>query len=526
MTSTPEASLAQPLLRADDGPAGATRPDIKPWLLLPLLGLLIPLAIYILLPGIGVNAFANTPDFKKTVMLFGALIGGIGYLVYLRFVSVRPQLLVAFIVLAWPIVAYLNGLLLDLGVNIRLRPLLLLTIAFPALWITLKNARLLWREIPWLKYYLIFFAWLVAYNLFYNANAVDHRLAGGDATSGDGSVSLVQFFAYFYCLMGMTVSAVAALKVRDYRGLFDGFNKALLWVSGLEAALTIAGYPFGLFNMMLDGFMRAIGIFTHPNPFAHHMGILMVYLLGLFCYYQAERKHRMPGWLLLGGIGLNFTAFLLGLSKTALATFALCATIIFLLNLAVPEVRRSFLKIIVAVAALIPIGLFAFEALSGQSFFKLLESRITDTKSLDWRTEVWEDLMAEINMSTMWLGHGFTSSNATVFRLTFNDAKNAQPLMMVHNAYIALIYDLGIMGYTMFLAALSLIWHAVRGWIAAVRPAMRTEHSIIIALTVYFLFVCGFDEMSYMFDAPMIFWILVTLLYCVNKRDSQAEAVL
>lgn len=488
-----------------------------------LLGLLLPVLGYWLLPEMGITAVSELLDIKKLVLLCGAVMGGVAYWVYVRAVLPRPQLPMAFIVLAWPVVAFLNAALLEAGLNIHLRPLLILALALPSLWITLRHYRLLMDTVPWLKYYLLFFGWLVLYSVFYNANAVDPRLSGGEEAMSEGSVSMVQLTAYFYCLMSITVSATAFLKARDYKGLFDTLNKALLWVSVGESLLTILGYPFGLFNQMLDGFTRAIGIFTHPNPFAHHMGVLMVYLMGLFCYYQGQRKFRMPGWLLFGGIIINFVAFLLGLSKTALGVFALCGGVVFLMNLAVPAVRKGFLQILLGLAILLPVGLFLFEALSGQSFVGLLESRIDQTQSLTWRTMIWQDLMAEVNPLTMWFGHGFTAANDTVFHLTFNDAKNAQPLMMVHNAYIALIYDLGVMGYLMFVAAASIIMTALKGWAGAIRPSLRTEHSIMLGLAVYFLFVCGFDEMSYMFDAPMLFWSLVTILYCVNWRE-QREA--
>lgn len=489
--------------------------------LLPWLGLLIPLAGYLLLPALGINQFVETFGIKRVILMFGAIIGGIVYWYYLKLILARPQLLVAFIALAWPLVAFFNSLLLEIGINIHLRPLLILAIALPSLWLSVKHYKLLLSTVPWIKYYLLFFGWLVLYFTFYNTNAVDPRLSGGEEALSEGSVSMVQLTAYFYCLMSIAVSAIVVLKARNYKSLFDLFNISLLVISSLEALVTIAGYPFGLFNMMLDGFIRALGIFTHPNTFAHHMGILMVYLLGLFCYYQGERKHRLPGAMLYGGIIINFIAFLLGLSKTALGVFSLCALLIFLLNLAVPAVQRRFIQIVFGLIFLIPIGLFAFEALSGHSFLSLLESRIDQTQSLTWRTMVWQDLIADITPVSVWLGHGFTAANDMVFHLTFNDAKNAQPLMMVHNAYIALLYDLGIPGYLMFAATAAIIWQSARGWLQATHPSFRTEHSITLALTVYFLIVCGFDEMSYMFDAPMLFWTLATLLYCVNLRDQQ-----
>jgi O-antigen ligase len=140
---------------------------------------------------------------------------------------------------------------------------------------------------------------------------------------------------------------------------------------------------------------------------------------------------------------------------------------------------------------------------------------------MNWRAMVWQDLMADIDLGTIWLGHGFTSANQTVFNLTFNDAKNANPLMMVHNAYIALLYDLGMLGYLMFVAPLRLMAQSIRGWMNAVKPALRTEHTIIISLSVYFLFACGFDEMSYMFDAPQLYWTLVSMLFCMAIREKQ-----
>ncbi|WP_373531582.1 O-antigen ligase family protein [Vampirovibrio sp.] len=489
---------------------------------LAVLGLVLPLLIYLVLPVLGVSGLADALGYKRLILLAGAGIGAIVYWQYWRFVIPRPQVLLGFVLLAWPVVAFLNAMLLELGINLRLTPLLLLTLMLPMLWVSAKNYALIFSQLPWLKYYLIFFSWLTLYFIFYNAHATDPQLSGGDNALSDGAVSTVQLISYLYCLLSITVSAVAILKARNFRGLFDFLNQALLWVSGLEALFTIIGFPFKLTSLMLDGFDRAIGIFSHPNPFAHHMGIVMIYLLGLYCYYQGERKQRMPAWLIWGSIGFNFLAFMLGLSKTALGTFALCALTLFLMNLAVPAVRRGFAKILIGLVVVLPLGLLAFQLLSGKNFFGMLDSRMNETESFDWRTMIWEDLMSQIHWGSVWLGHGFTAANQMVFNLTFNDAKNANPLMMVHNAYIALLYDLGLMGYFMFVAAISLALQSLRGWMSAIRPALRTEHSIIIALTLYFLLVCGFDEMSYMFDAPQLYWLLVSLLFCMTVRERRA----
>ncbi len=497
-------------------------PSGKPLaLLMAGLGILLAVLIYLVLPSLGLSALSDSLNYQRLVMLCGAGVGAIAYWQYWRFIIPRPQLLVAFVLLGWPLAALGNMHLLQLGVNIRFTPLLMLLLMLPMLRIIVPHIGLLWRQLPWLKYYAAFIVWLGIYYLFYNANATDPRLSGGESAMGDGAVSLVQLIAYVYCLLCVALSAVTVLKIKNFRGFFDALNQALLWVSAVESLITIAGFPFQLTSMMLDGFLRAIGIFSHPNPFAHHMGILMVYLLGLYCYYQGDRKHRMPTALLWSGLAINLIAFLLGLSKTAISGFALCALILFLLNLAVPAIRRSFIQIAIGLVTLFPLGLFIFELLTGKNFFSIMESRINETESMNWRAMVWQDLMADIDLGTIWLGHGFTSANQTVFNLTFNDAKNANPLMMVHNAYIALLYDLGMLGYLMFVAPLRLMAQSIRGWMNAVKPALRTEHTIIISLSVYFLFACGFDEMSYMFDAPQLYWTLVSMLFCMAIREKQ-----
>ncbi len=494
------------------------------WIAITVLVLLVPLIGYVLLPRLGINTLGEMLNLKLMVALVGLLVGGAIYWAYLRWALPRPVVLLGFIMLAWPLVDYCNEQLMQLGLNIHLRPLLILGLGLPALWLGLQSFRLLWKQLPGVWIYLLFIGWITLYAFLYNANASDPRLGGGeDAIFSEGSVSFVQWTAYMYCLLGMALAGVTVFKAKNYQRLFDQLNIALLWVSSLEALITIAGYPIGWFTIFLDGFTRSIGIFTHPNPFAHHMGVLMIYLLGLFCYYQGYRKARVPGWLLFAGLLVNFCAFLLGLSKTALGVFVLCATVVFLMNLAVPAVRRSFGKIVLTLIVLMPLGIVGFQALSGQSFMGLLESRIDQTQSLTWRVIVWQDLIADINSTTVWLGHGFTAANDTVFRLTFNDAKDAQPLMMVHNAYIALLYDFGLTGYLMFAAALTFLWQGLYQWFNATHPGQRSLHATIVALVIYFMVVCGFDEMSYMFDAPMLFWALVTLLASVAFREQQDE---
>jgi O-antigen ligase len=486
-----------------------------------LLSLLIPVFIYCLLPLVGISSFASLFEFKKLMLLCLAVMGGIGYMFYLRFVLPRPQILVVFMLLLWPIVDFfaLQAALLA-NLNLHERPLLLLGLGVPGIYTLWKNRKLLMTQMPWYKHYLIFFLWLLAYFIFFNANATDTRYVKEESFL-EGSLSVMQVVSYLYCLLALAVPAVVMMQFKNFRRLFDTFNIAFIIVSCLSAMPTIIGYPFGMFNMVLDGFLRSYGLFTHPNPFGHHMGILMVYLMGLLFYYQGERKGRVATWLLILGLTVNLIAFFMGLSKTALGALTLCAVVMFLLNLAVPSIRKRVPALVLSLCLLTPIGLLGYQAISGESFLGMLQSRSEQTQSLTWRTQVWQDLIEDFTPLTMITGRGFTSANARVFQLTFNDSKDAQPLMMIHNAYIALLYDLGIMGYFMFVAAFSVIAFAIRGCFNKTQPELRTGYSILLGLGIYFVFACGFDEMSYMFDAPVLFWGLAGVLFGLQWRESQ-----
>ena len=464
---------------------------------------------------------------KLLLLLFGGVIAGAAYWRYVHFMHRRPQLLVAFMALAWPVVAYGNERLLDVGVNLHLRPLLMLLIGLPCLWTAFRYRRLLLRCTPWMAFYVFFVGWVLLYAVFFNAHAIDPALTNGDGAVSEGGISLIQITSYGYCLLAMAVSAVAMLQARRPQTRFDSFNRALILVSSLQSLITLLGFPSGLFCMPVDGFMRACGLFSHPNPYAHHMGLLVVYLTGLCGYYQGERAGRMPAWLLFGGMALNGVALLLGLSKTALGLTALCVVFLMLLLHAARSgaaVRWRPVRIAVAAGLLIPVALWGFQALCGDSFVSLLTARMAQTGSMDWRAMAWQSLLPDITPATVWLGHGLTAANARLFQTGYSDAANATPLVLVHNAYLAIPYDLGLPGCAMFVCALALCWQSLRGGLR--RIASRPEYALILALSAYFLAACAFDEMASMFDAPMLYWMLCALLYTLALREEQSGAAI
>jgi hypothetical protein len=98
---------------------------------------------------------------------------------------------------------------------------------------------------------------------------------------------------------------------------------------------------------------------------------------------------------------------------------------------------------------------------------------------------------------------------------------------MVHNGYIGLFYDFGVLGYLLFAAMLSFIWTGFRLWqqYETFRPLSTT----VINLGLYFMVVANFDEMVYMFDSPHLIWalgtLLVTLIMYFGYQQAQAPGL-
>ncbi len=497
------------------------------WIFLMLTGFLLPVLLYGLLPAMGVDLPARLFSLKVIALLLVVGITGVGYFFYFKQVLKKPHWLVFFMLFAWEILNYGNDSLMLFGFNIRFRLLMTLIFTLPGTCLVALHLKTLIQSVPQFKYYLIFFSWLTFYFFFYNTHAIDPEFMGGDGVTA-GSVDIIQITGYYYGFLAIALSAIAVREHQAPSVYFDFLNKGLFIVTGLISLYTMIGYPLLLTSEWIDGFQRANGLFSHPNPFAHQMGIILLYQFGMVLYYQGKNITRMSSFLLLSSAGLNVIAFLLAMSKTAIGIFILCGLVLFLLNLSSPLIQRHLAKIALAALLIVPTGIFMYEAVTDRSFISVLESRLDMQDSMVWRRQIWEYLLSNIHGTWILIGHGFTDSNAWVYHLTYNTETNSKPLIMVHNGYIALLYDLGVMGLFFFVAALAQLKNSLKhAFTQSLDKAIdRPLQATVVCLSLYFLVVCGFDEMTYMFNAPIFFWCLTSTLFCllVNEKSAKEKA--
>jgi hypothetical protein len=499
----------------------------KHWMGALLLGLAVPLTLFVLLPAVGIETALGLFSFSKMIILLAVTLFGIAYWFYMRWVIRNPQPVAIFYVVVWPILEYFRNLLQSVsGVNAEFRPLVLVCLIPAVLVPGLAYFRPLWRTLPQFKYFMGFWLWLLTYFVFNNANAVDPAKARSGNTSFGGSLALNMFNTLTYSLVGVLLGALVILNARNPQQWFDRFNKIFCVFIAITSAVCVVGFPLGFFAAVVDGFNRLMGLSVHPNMYAHQMGISLIYLIGLSSYYLVSEKggKRMPGWLLNTALLTGGVAFLMALSKTGIATLTISSVVMLSLGLTTPALRRRAGWILGGGIIAIPIAILAYNLISGQDLFSILEARIEDTSSMSWRERVWDSLLADLHGIDYLFGKGLTASNAWVYQLSYNDTYAAEPLIHVHNGYVQLLYDCGLPGLLYF----GTIWvmgsHCLLRWWTTRQPSSRALYVTTIGLAIYFSVVCGFDELISMFNAPLLFWFFSSMTFSLAWRESQQQA--
>lgn len=484
------------------------------WIL--ILGGILPLLMLYGLPQIGITQTLqvfNPNTFLKITV-------GIWFLFFCFIVAKHLQQkgsfsLTILIAIFWPYLSGFYHLVGHLyGVYPPVRPLMLVIAIPPTIYFLLRYWKSYAIHLPFIKYLVFFLVIAITYFIFFNAHTSYMGMAGsGSLTEGDISVSAL--YAYFWPLSASSVLAGTffSLKPENRMQAFNRFNQILLWLSLAISMYSIVGYPFHWTSAMLDGFLRAKGIFFHPNSYSHHLGILMAYLTGMLFYYRTLGTNDVSKKLLYISYAVNLLAFILGFSKTAFFAFALAVCVLILTQLPNPRVRQVIFPILIFGALLTAAVLAGFSLITKQSFIAMLQSRVEDTSSLAFRQQLWGMLLPDIDWRSIWLGHGLSSANGALqHQMFYGHRQNA--VIDVHNGYLELIYNMGLLGFTFVMACFSILFNSfklMRGPITVFSlPLLGTA----ICVCVYYLIALGCDELLAFYSGSNLAFALITVSLC------------
>ncbi|HAI73931.1 MAG TPA: hypothetical protein DCS28_04110 [Candidatus Moranbacteria bacterium] len=186
--------------------------------------------------------------------------------------------------------------------------------------------------------------------------------------------------------------------------------------------------------------LRAYGSFPHPNMLGGYLAIIL--LLGIFFWLKYTHENKTQFFLLIT-LSIIFSGLVLSFSRSAWLIFTIGLFFIFIFQ---KEKRKELWKIAIIFLLTLLIWTSAFSSLFFSRFSG--EDRL-EQKSISDRTEYVQQTK-EIIKDNFWLGAGAGNYTKEVFQK--NPQKSIWQIQPVHNVFLLIWSELGIIGLLIFIA--------------------------------------------------------------------------
>lgn len=518
------------LNRTPSNPKGVLKTGLSYYALLFSLTALFGLLIYGLLPGFGVGLPLKLFGYKTLLMAIAGLAGGVFYIEYLGYWRRRPQHFLIFCAIFPLVWLYLGEQLIAKGINLRGTLLLFPLIIIPALLTVGRDWKTTILQFPFLKLLFVFLAWTAFLFVFHNVNyqpPISANLTAMDTSRYNDFASLF-LYSVFFEFVCAALAAWLMNRIPNYKAFFERFNQVLALFTLAISIVPVILYPLGGARIMLEGVWRSTGIFTHPNINAFYLSFLGLYFLGLFL--AGTYRTRKNGLILLAAGISSAVALLITFSKTVL--FGHMAALILLL-LIYAGTRGSLRRMLVSGAVVLAAGavvLLCADAFFGNELSRTFFARLENSRSLDWRLDVWTRLMADMHAGTWLIGNGLTSAYQRVYEMLFLDSN---PELMVsmqpHNIMIHFVYEMGLLGLTYVLSLLCLCLNPRRidrTETELAESQAKSPHldgrSLLRSLSplLFGVYLIYFSFNNYNLIIGGLLWIMMSVLYVYQRRDA------
>ncbi len=260
----------------------------------------------------------------------------------------------------------------------------------------------------------------------------------------------------------------------------------------------------------LSYLVRAYGTFPHPNVFAG----FQFFAILTACYLYLTSKERR--WI-LAGLALQIFAFALIYSRAASIALILslvCWTLLAWRRFPKVRLRRSQMLIVIAVSSLLSLALL-FQQYQERGGFINYNTLVQNS---DTERVIYQEIAVKMVSQNYLLGVGF--NNFQLFSQNFFPPDLPfQLFWKVHNMYLLIMAETGLLGFFCFLGFLYLvILHAWR--------APRTEENLFLSAVMGGLLFLGLCD-YYLLHTPhgrILFFGTAALLYTCSQAQTRGTA--
>jgi len=488
-----------------------------------LLGFVLPVGIYAILPKLGITQLADFFSEDKIRLLF-LISASTLYLYYLNFMVNRPTLLLYQALICSPLVVYFSRTMPGL---VSETLIVIAYMVIPTICLVKNNFKLLYKHVPFFKYFTAHMIIVVLYFIFYQREVYDYTRPGQMGLLPIG-------YKYFYDQITMYLITILAgsayLLVPNKKKFLStvsrivSFNLIYMSIIGMVTCL------LGLKEFYMQDHLvrRAQSLLSHPNEFAEYLSISLFFLIAMFLFRLRSSEFKIGKGDTIFQISaaiIGFIALILTFSKTILLSTIISLTVFSLLMiLAFRKQLVKYFYYFLIIPIIVLASIFGFQAITHQDLFSSLQDRVSQNESMEWRLRVNDFLTSDINPETIWFGYGLSAANEkmSTFETPWIDKVNHDnkivQVVKVHNAFLKQIYDFGLLGIIIFIGLGLTFFKNIQTFFKySLKYNICILDVMISAFILFYLIACSnetiFENGAYV--PP--FWLLITILYLASK---------
>ncbi len=430
-------------------------------------------------------AIAGTVLFTIASLFTIGFYGFMGVAVLLFFTAISPLLIgrYKFFLIAWLfIIPLCDSLFWDLMIAGTFPQVILmtgLTLPFGIILFLTELPNVI-KKYPYIKYLIMFF-FVVFLNVCIN-------FFSGRGSLGNFNDVFKIFLQIFIitCFYKYTLKNTNISNFVNWTRIFFIANSC----TAILQRLTGIGLP------IIEGVPRVVGLCGHPNVLAF---INVIYFPFALHYLLKSKDKTDKTWWIIS-ILTGVMALILTMCKSVIFTFLVQLFILFFFVNMKTKVKVAF-SIIGAALLFI-----AANYLLDLQIIELIINRINNTSSYESRLILWNYLLSNINMVNIWLGHGIDSAFLKIHQMT---GGHTAP----HNAYLQMLYELGIIGLLFFL--LSFIVYSLKFIKLFIKEKTSYKiHYILPLLIIISILIDMTISNNVLLRTPMIFaYFFLTVFY-------------
>lgn len=490
--------------------------EITTLILAIFLPLLITFSVYFLLPSFGIDGPGNLMTGSNMLLLPIVLIGILIYTMVVEILIKRPWYIIFYTLVIWRFLIFWNYQETSI-IHLNLRTLSFFIVGIPALFLLLKHFKTITAEMPYLKWLMIFNIIVIFYYFFHSS----HFMNPNNTVATYMTASRIFLLDLSYTTLLGSIAYFSFKLHPNKDRLYDYISRIIIFSSIIESVITLCGYPFGLFSRFIEGYHRAQGFTLHPNELAFLNAIYILFMVGLINYRTTFSKQTSLSlkWV-VAALALAIATFILALSKNAIACLALMI-ILYVTAFSIYTRNLRPLGYLLCISLLLPVIIMLYCSFTEVNLLDMFQDRMGDSRSFEWRLNVWGNILSSMNLKTLLIGNGLGSTDEFIYQMFSTLYADETNVFRTHNFTLQLLFEMGSLGLSYYIIYIVYFKNAF----SRLKKMNRSQVSLLLAgmaIALYYLITCQFDEQGNVFPTGIMF-MLITFNYCHSMLGSEAS---